>query len=51
MNDVTESVYEESESIRPSVPPTHALASVLEQLKDEFHHLQMYPSSFLPAHN
>ena len=46
MNDVTDSVYEEGESIRPSVPPTHALFSVLEQLKDEFRHLQMYPPLF-----
>jgi hypothetical protein len=42
MNDSTEPLYEEGESIRPSVPPRKALSSVLEQLKDEFQHLQMY---------
>ena len=42
LNDLTEPLYEEGESIRPSVPPKQALSSVLDQLKDEFHHLQMY---------
>lgn len=42
MNDNTEPLYEEGESIRPSVPPKQALSSVLDQLKDEFHHLQLY---------
>jgi len=41
-DDFTEPLYEEGESIRPSVPPKQALSSVLSQLKDEFHHLQLY---------
>jgi hypothetical protein len=41
LNDLTEPLYEEGESIRPSVPPKQALSSVLDQLKDEFHHLQL----------
>jgi len=45
LNDVTERLYEEGVSIRPSVPPKQALSSVLDQLKDEFHHLQMYSPS------
>jgi hypothetical protein len=42
MNDITEPLYDEGESIRPSVPPKQALSTVLSQLKDEFHHLQLY---------
>jgi hypothetical protein len=42
MNDITEPLYDEGESFRPSVPPKAALSSVLSQLKDEFHHLQLY---------
>lgn len=42
LNDMTEPMYEEGESIRPSVPPKQALSTVLSQLKDEFHHLQLY---------
>jgi len=41
LNDITEQIYEEGESIRPSVPPKKALSSVLEQLLDEFHHLRL----------
>jgi Centrosome microtubule-binding domain of Cep57 len=42
LNDLTGPLYEEGESIRPSVPPKQALSTVLSQLKDEFHHLQLY---------
>lgn len=42
LNDLAEPLYEEGVSIRPSVPPKQALSSVLDQLKDEFHHLQLY---------
>jgi hypothetical protein len=41
LNDTIEPLYEEGESIRPSVHPKQALSSVLDQLKDEFHHLQL----------
>ena len=44
INDNTEPIeYDEGESIRPSVPPGKALSTVLSQLKDEFHHLQLHP--------
>lgn len=42
INDITLPLFEEGESIRPSVPPKEALSSVMDQLKDEFHHLQLY---------
>lgn len=46
LNDFTEPIYEEGESIRPSVPPKQALSTVLSQLNDEFHHLKLYFFSF-----
>jgi hypothetical protein len=42
VNDYTAPLYEEGESIRPSVPPKQAISTVLSQLKDEFHHLKLY---------